>query len=533
MPVIPKTIRWRLPLSYALIALLTTLALGVILLTTLRNFYFEQEQNYLRQNAAAISGQLGPLLREELPILALESQLKGFAFLSQTQVQVLDEAGQVVADSGPVNSREGEATISFEVEVQGVSQAFSQTVGETADTTTYRSTIIVQEGLFSQNIEESIIISRTGQTEAVASDEVPANESLISRLPAVGTPYGFGLGTTAATAPRSDQIEQQPILGRDGRILGIVQLSQGPAYGYSILTSVAWGWGIASLVAMILAGMVGWWMSWRLTGPLGVLTAVTTQMATGDLSVRSSLVRQDELGTLSYAFNLMAEQVEETVTALRQFVADAAHELNTPLTALRTNLEIMAENTTKGEQLERVQRAEAQVARLEALTNGLLDLSRIETEPAVSPHTTVNLATLVQSSSELFASRAEQLAINFRVQVKQPVFVLGNEEQLRQTIHNLLDNALKFTHSKGEVLVIMRSENDQAILEVRDSGIGIPKVDQAHLFGRFHRGRNAAAYPGNGLGLAIVKAIMDAHAGEVSVESGDWGTAVTLRLLKA
>jgi signal transduction histidine kinase len=78
--------------------------------------------------------------------------------------------------------------------------------------------------------------------------------------------------------------------------------------------------------------------------------------------------------------------------------------------------------------------------------------------------------------------------------------------------------------------MIIRKESGQAMLQVKDTGIGIPEADRAYLFGRFHRGRNATTYPGNGLGLAIVKAIVDAHAGQVIVASGDWGTAVTLQL---
>jgi signal transduction histidine kinase len=253
-------------------------------------------------------------------------------------------------------------------------------------------------------------------------------------------------------------------------------------------------------------------------------------MAAGDLTARSPLARQDELGTLSRSFNQMAGQVEETVTALRQFAADAAHQLNTPLTALRTNLEIVAENTAQGQQLERLQRAEAQVNRLEALTNDLLDLSRIEAKTAVTPHAPLNLTALVQSSAELYASRAEQAGIAFTISTPGHTIVLGHEEQLRQAIHNLLDNALKFTPSGGEVKLAMRSDNSQVIFQIADTGIGIPEADRAYLFGRFHRGRNATRYPGNGLGLAIVKAIIEAHQGQIFVESGNWGTSVTLHL---
>jgi signal transduction histidine kinase len=253
-------------------------------------------------------------------------------------------------------------------------------------------------------------------------------------------------------------------------------------------------------------------------------------MAAGDLTVRSPITRQDELGALSRSFNQMAGQVEETVIALRQFVADAAHQLNTPLTALRTNLEIVAGNMAAGEQLERVQRAETQVARLADLTNGLLDLSRIEAETAVPSHTIINLTTLIQNSTELVASRAEQSSIAFHLRAAGLVMVYGHEEQLRQAVHNLLDNALKFTPAGGEIEVTMRTEADQAVVTVKDTGIGIPGADLPHLFGRFHRGRNATPYPGNGLGLAIAKAIITAHGGQILVSSGNWGTAITLHL---
>jgi signal transduction histidine kinase len=170
------------------------------------------------------------------------------------------------------------------------------------------------------------------------------------------------------------------------------------------------------------------------------------------------------------------------------------------------------------------------VARLEALTTGLLALSRIEAKTAVPPYTPINLTALVQSSTELYASRAEQAGIVFTVNAAEPVTVLGHEEQLRQAIQNLLDNSLKFTPSGGEVKLAMRSENFQVFIRVADTGIGIPEAERAYLFGRFHRGRNATTYPGSGLGLAIVQAIVDAHQGQIFVESGSWGTAVTIQL---
>ena len=140
---------------------------------------------------------------------------------------------------------------------------------------------------------------------------------------------------------------------------------------------------------------------------------------------------------------------------------------------------------------------------------------------------------LVQETGEFYASRAEQKGINFHLHLPlQPLWVQGNDNQLRQAVSNLLDNAIKFSPPSGRVTVTLAEEDGQALLRVADEGIGIPVEELPHLFSRFHRGLNAAAYPGSGLGLAIVKAIVETHGGNVGVESDgrDQGTVFVISL---
>ncbi|MBI1881256.1 MAG: HAMP domain-containing histidine kinase [Chloroflexi bacterium] len=367
---------------------------------------------------------------------------------------------------------------------------------------------------------------------AEAPAAIPLPPKFISLLPAVRTPYGFGLNAEVALdARRSNQVVRQPFYDAVGNLLGYAELTQGPAYGGEILTSVAWGWAIASGVAVVLAVGVGWLISRRLSAPLLALTEVTTRMAGGDLSARADVARQDEVGQLAQAFNEMAGQVEQTVTTLRRFVADAAHELHTPLTALRTNLELAADESQAAEQRGLVERAQAQVERLETLTHDLLDLSRLETGAGQANFGPVMLNVLVQETGELYASRAEQAGLNFSLALpEQPIVGLGNETHLRRALSNLLDNALKFTPAGGAVRVGLRRDGDWVEVWVEDNGIGIPPGDVPFVFSRFHRGRNAAAYPGSGLGLAIVKAIAESHGGQVAVEDTMPGTCFRLRL---
>ena len=142
---IPQSIRWRLPISYMAIALLAALALGAVLLTTLRSYYQQRETDYLNGNAQAISSNVSLLLEAEVPIEALQSQLKTFAFLSQARVRLIDLEDNVIADSGDPLELSEIATFSVGLEASGISQAVTQHVDATAGSKTYSSIITIDQ----------------------------------------------------------------------------------------------------------------------------------------------------------------------------------------------------------------------------------------------------------------------------------------------------------------------------------------------------------------------------------------------------
>jgi signal transduction histidine kinase len=642
---IPKSVRWRLPLSYAAIALLAALALGLVLLTTLRGYYRQQELDYLTNNAQAIGSAITRMFELDVPSTQLQSQLRSLAFLSQTRVRLLDTESQVMADSGAPQEQQGVVTFAIEGKMLDIQNAgempdtpadvaglfvrrednslFVGTgnlsgvkvggnqggasrwdyhhdgpvveVVTTHDTLIYRDDTLQQLGgvvpsgpikqvlkpgsldelgvnstvqawgerrgdrlvaevvVFSSEVDDSGVLPE-GEWTPIYTSTLPTVEVVVEptsgeniivssgtrsvprvyaySTSAVGTPYGFGLNAeTPSEGRRSDQVTRQPFHDREGELLGYVELSEGPAYGRQVLDSVTRGWAVAGSVAVTLAAVAGWLASRRITRPLLALTDVTTQMTGGDLSVRADVARQDELGQLAHSFNEMAAQVEGTVIALRRFVADAAHTLHTPLTALRTNLELVVgeENGVRRDGF--LTRAQAQVERLEMLTQGLLDLSRLETVAAREPRAPVELMALVREASELYASRAEQASLTFSLHLPgEPVTIRGQPTQLRQALGNLLDNAIKFTPEGGHISVGLRQEGSWVTLWVQDTGIGVPADDLPGLFNRFCRGRNAAAYPGSGLGLAIVKAVVEGHGGQVTAESLDPGARFSIRL---
>lgn len=541
---IPSSIRWRLPLSYAATALLAALLLGAILLLGLRGYYSRREADYLRNNASAVASNVSLLVAPEAPAAALQSQVDLMAFLPQTRVRITDPQGNTVADSGDPRQVGGLGTLSIGLESPGTSQTLTQNLDTEEGRREFTSRFDIEEpgpqGSRSRTqIDTSVVIvgegpDVRGTPGRLGADFVDAAVP-ISLVPAVGAQLGLDLGRAdAAGARRSGKVARQSYNDELGRLAGYVELSLGPAFGTEVLSSVARGRAASAAVAVALAGAVGWLMSLRITRPLTGLAATTARMSQGDLSARAEVGRGDELGQLANSFNEMAQRVESTVDALQRFVGDSAHQLLTPMTALRTDFEALQRQPEATERATLFVRVSAQLDRLQELSTGLLDLSRIEAGVVDREWTEVDLNRLLAELGESFASRADQSELEFSLSLlDESLTVRADEPQLRQAVGNLIDNAIKFTPAGGHITVSLRREGSRTVTTVEDTGVGIPEADLDHLFDRFHRGRNASMYPGSGLGLAIVKAIVAAHGGEVTAENTASGARFAISLPRA
>lgn len=516
-----RSLRWRLSTSYAGIALLTALAIGVILISTLRSYYARLEHDYLMSNAVNTGQSVAQMLGGGGEMTALSNQISMLSLLSQTRIRVLDANNKLLDDTGTP-----QANIQYTVVDSDQQGQFGTTAaGPIAIFTASRAQPPAGAFVTQTQIDNPPMVTTppeiSGTTNQRYTVVIPAT------APLSDTSLLAGLNIMA---PRrfSDQQITLTIFGESGQILGHLEMSDGPAYGSQIVSSVLWAWLAASLCGVVLAGASGWLVSRQITRPLLSLTAVTSQMADGDLATRADIQTGDEFEQLGHSFNEMAQRVEQTVTALKRFVADAAHELDTPLTALRTNLELIVTAQNNGTR-EHIMEGLAQVRRLETLTHSLLDLSRIEAHRETIA--SVDLAALARRVGEIAASRAEQAGLAFEVDVPDSAFrIQADEALLERAVMNLLDNALKFTPPGGSVSLRVATTPGQAIVSVADTGIGIPEDELPLLFSRFHRARNVSGYPGNGLGLAIVNAIVQARGGELSVESGAVGSRFTVRL---
>lgn len=214
--------------------------------------------------------------------------------------------------------------------------------------------------------------------------------------------------------------------------------------------------------------------------------------------------------------------IQKSVEILRSFVADASHELNTPLTIAQARLEALERRLSKQARHEEDLSAAAKsLARLGHVVNDLLLLSEVEDPVRALTTTQVNLALLLQDLCAEMQERFKEKQITFTVGDLMPVLVRGNSEALHRLVTNILENALRYTDEGGRVHLALEPGDKETRIIVTDTGIGIPAESLPHVFDRFFRvdKSRSRASGGTGLGLAIAKAITDAHHGIITVES--------------
>jgi heavy metal sensor kinase len=242
----------------------------------------------------------------------------------------------------------------------------------------------------------------------------------------------------------------------------------------------------------------------------------------------------DELEQLSLALNRMISRLREAFEQNRRFLADASHELRTPLTALRGELESTVEQARPLPDLrDKVGSALEEVDRLAKIVQTLFAISRLDAGEAQQEWRRFDLGRVAAGTADQMSLLAEDKGISVNCNVEQVVGVEGDRARIKQVVVNLLDNAIKYTPPGGSIHLNVRARDNKAVLEVVDTGIGIPAGALPHLFERFFRVDKARSREigGAGLGLAIVKSICTAHGGRVEVESAEGrGSRFTVEL---
>jgi heavy metal sensor kinase len=286
-----------------------------------------------------------------------------------------------------------------------------------------------------------------------------------------------------------------------------------------LLVSLLFG---VPLVALVAVGG-GYYLVGRALAPVVEIAQSAEQMTHHNLEDRLPITQTgDELEQLSLALNRMIARLSQAFEQNRRFLADASHELRTPLAALRGEMESLVEQTRGLPELrDRAGSALEEVDRLAKIVDALFAISRLDAGEAQQEWAKFDLATLGASTAEQMSLLAEDKGISVACHVQENVTVKGDRARIKQVVVNLLDNAIKYTPSGGSINLDVRISDGKAVMEVADTGIGIPTGELAHIFERFFRVDKARSrdIEGAGLGLAIVKSICTAHGGNVHVES--------------
>ena len=281
---------------------------------------------------------------------------------------------------------------------------------------------------------------------------------------------------------------------------------------------------LSALVVLVLGSGVGFWLSRRALAPVDAITRTARGINAANLNSRlEKLDTGDELQRLSDTLNDMLGRIETAFARVSQFTADASHELRTPISLMRTEAEIaLRKSRDEGEYQEALRHILLEAERTSTLIEKLLSLARADAGRESLELRRLNL----QEISQKVAMNWRQAIANGRHKFKESLgnkdlFIEGDRTSLVRLLNILLDNAVKYTPPDGEIEIGLSQENGQAVLTVKDSGIGISDDDQAKIFERFYRVDKARSRDlgGAGLGLSIARWIIEQHRGSIQVRS--------------
>lgn len=310
---------------------------------------------------------------------------------------------------------------------------------------------------------------------------------------------------------------------RDGRTIGAVRIT----YPTADLTRRLWQiWGFRAVLAvgvLAVAAGIGAVVARRLTRPLRQLNDMASKFSDGDLTARSPVTGPHETQTLARTLNQAGERLDTLIASQRIFVADASHQLRTPLTGLRLSLDNIADGVDDEFVREDVEQATAEVVRMSRLVNDLLVLARAEAKvTAAEPQP---LWDILRERLAVWRPAAEErgVTIALRGDADGRSLVLTSPGHLDQVLDNVLSNALEVSPDGGTITVRVEPRADEVVLSVLDEGPGMSEAEKSRAFDRFWRGRGLTGRSGSGLGLAVVRQLVTDDGGTVTLEDAPGG----------
>jgi len=282
-------------------------------------------------------------------------------------------------------------------------------------------------------------------------------------------------------------------------------------------------WGAGALVVLLGLGG-GLLISRGVERAMGNLNQVVAAVRDGDLHARAPVRgARDEFDELALNLNAMLDRLEASVAAIRHAGDAVAHDLRSPLTRMRTKLEValLDAEAGKAEPVAALETALSEADGLLKTFNTVLAIARLEAAGEAPNQSVFNAAVLAADLAELYEYSAEEHGIEFQAEIQKQLPMMGAREFVAQALANLIDNALKYTPQGGAVMLRARRKSSGEVeFSITDTGPGVPEEDRARVVQRFVRLENSRSEPGSGLGLSLVAAVAAAHGGRLELDEG-------------
>ncbi len=292
---------------------------------------------------------------------------------------------------------------------------------------------------------------------------------------------------------------------------------------------------LGGVLALVAALIITLFLSRRLSAPIHALTLATRRIGAGDFTAKVNPAGNDEVGELVTNFNSMASELSQAEERRRNLIADVAHELRTPVSDIRSYLEAIHDGLMQPTQ-SNLDSIYEDIILLSRLINDLQLLALADAGELNLVYQPDNIARVINGAVVSVLPRANNKGVSLKLDLTDQLPVAEIDSQrIGQVLNNLLDNAIRHTPNGGEIIVAAQEHNGYVEVSVSDNGEGIPAEDLPHIFERFYRvdKSRAKATGGNGLGLTIAKRLVEAHGGEITVQSEvGRGTSFTFTIPK-